>query len=351
MFSRQWLSRQRFSKQQGLTLIELMVSMLIGLFIITMVSQVFLSTNRSNRLNHQLGLMQEAARTATSLIARDVRMAGYTGCDSATVIGNALASNAPTNEWATSEHLVQGLNQTDSATRLDPQTTSESLLIFKLDPNQTFTITNHNTNTSTLTLDSNVNDTFAEGDAVGITRQDCSQVGLVALTSVNGNNVVHGAVSTGDFRNCHTQVKGDFRCYDSTTTTGAETFDPGYLKPLKSVAFYIKPENGLPTLFRKEVGQPNPVAMVDGIERLRIYYGLDSDGNGSANRYVQAGGRSFRHADWRSVSSIRIHLIARSEIEVTPAPRDYFFDGKTVTPSDRFLRKEYVLTLALRNQG
>ena len=338
-------------KQDGLTLIELMISMFIGLFIITMVSQVFLTSDQSNRLNHQLGLMQEAARTAMSLISKDVRMAGYTGCNSSTVIGNALVSNATINEWATSEHLVQGLTQAESATRLDAQATSESLLIFKLDPDRTFNITNHNTGSATLTLDSNVNAVFSEGTAVGITRQDCSQVALVALTSINGNTVIHGTGGAGDFRNCFTQIKGSFRCYDGTSTTGAESFNPGNLKPLQSLAYYIKPENGLPTLFRKEVGNPTPVPMVDGIEQLRIYYGVDPDGNGSANRYVQAGDRIFQHADWRSIASIRIHLITRSEIEVTPTPRDYFFDGSTITPTDEYLRKEYVLTLDLRNQG
>ncbi|OED40590.1 hypothetical protein ACH42_15985 [Endozoicomonas sp. (ex Bugula neritina AB1)] len=338
-------------KQAGLTLIELMITMLLGLFITTMVSQVFIRSNSSNILNHQLSLMQESARLAMNFIAKDVRMGGYTGCNKSTAIGNALSSNTAINEWAVSEHLVQGLDQLNTINQVDPEAQSESLLIFKLNPDQTFYITNHNTGSTTLTLDRNPGAIFPPGTAVGLTSQDCSQVALVAITNTNGNRVQHSTGSVGDFSNCFSQLRDSFRCYDSTSPGGSKNFAPGSLKSLRSVAYYIKPENGLPTLFRKTVGVDNPEPLVDGIEMISIYYGLDTDADGSAERFLNAGDRAFRHDDWHNITAIRIHLITRSEIEVTTTPRDYYFDGLTLTPSDLFLRKEYVLTLALRNQG
>ncbi len=336
-------------QQHGFTLIELMISTAIGLSIMVVVSQIFLSSNQSDRLNQQLGMMQESARTAMKLMSMDVRMAGFTGCDSATPLGNALSTQNAANNWATSEQRVQGLNQNNSTTLIDAQATSESLLIFKLDPENTFTIIGHNANSATLTLDQNTRGLLSAGDAAGISRQDCSQVALVALTSVSGSSLMHGTSGTSKFRNCYTQLRGTFRCYDGTSPARDINFNPGVLRPLKSVAYFIKPDNGIPTLFRKMAGNPTPEPIVDGIEQLRIYYGIDSDDNGSADRYIRAGARHFQHADWRNTSSIRIHLITRSEIEVTPTPRNYFFDGAEVTPTDRYLRKEYVLTLALRN--
>lgn len=336
--------------QKGLTLVELMISMLIGLFVITTISSTFLRSSRTTQLNHQLGVMQESARTAMNYIAKDVRMAGYTGCDSFTVMGNSLVANNSSHTWATSEQPVQGLNQTDTTSRVDALAESESLLIFKLDSETTFNITNHQTSSTTLTLDNSASSVFSAGDAAGISRQDCSQTALVALTSISGNNVVHSSTGSGNFRNCFTDLKGNFRCYDSTSPSGAETFDPGFLKPLRSVAYFIGTENGLPGLFRKEAGATNSTLLVDGIEQMRIYYGQDKDSNGIANRFINAGDLSFQDADWHNISSIRIHLVSRSEIELTPTPRNYFFDGADVTATDRFLRREYVMTIALRNQ-
>ncbi|WOG26410.1 PilW family protein [Endozoicomonas sp. 8E] len=346
------------SKQKGLSLIELMISMLLGIFIIASVTQVFLSSNNSNRLNFQLGLMQEAARIAVSAMSNDVRVAGYTGCNTKVSIGNALLQNSATHEWLTAEQPIQGMNLSDTQSKMDAQATSESLLVFKVNPDTVFSITNHDTSTSTLTLDRNIGSTLPTGGAAAITRQDCSQVALIALSSISGSNLTHTTSGAGDFRNCVAQLKGSFRCYDGSTPSGALSFNPGYLKPLGSVGYFVKPDNGLPTLFRKEAGNPTAIAIVDGIEDIRIHYGLDTDNDGVTNRYIRAGDRSFRHADWLQTTAIRIHLLTRSETEILPVPaplpappRTYLFDGQQVAQSDRFLRKEYVMTMALRNRG
>lgn len=344
------ISLKPLSQQGGYTLIELMISMLLGLLIITTVTRVFLSANESNNLNRQLGLMQEAARIAMTEISSDIRMAGHTGCKSTTVIGNALLNNSTPFAWLTSEQQVQGLNQSETQSRIDSGSLSESLLIFKLNPDVVWRIINHNTGNNTLILDTNVNGLLAPGNAVGITRQDCSQVSLIAASSVSGTTIGHTTGGSGNFRNCVTPLRGDFRCYDSSSPTGTLSFDPGFVRPLDSAAYFIKLEDGLPTLFRKDATNAT-TPLVDGIENIRVYFGLDTDGNAVANRYISAGDRAYRSGDWKSVTSVRVHLLVRSESEVTPTPRDYFFDGSTVTPTDNFLRKEYVMTMALRNQG
>ena len=348
------------TQERGYTLIELMVSMLLGLFIITTVTQIFLSSNESNSLNRQLGLMQEAARIAMTEMASDIRMAGHTGCESSTVVGNALLNNSTAFEWLTAEQPVQGLNQSNALSQINSGSLSEGLLIFKLNPDVIYQVTNHNTSSNTLTLDTNVNGLLTPDNAVGIIRQDCSQVSLIALSSVSGNNISHATGGAGNLRNCFNQLKGDFRCYDSSSPTGTVSFDPGFVRPLDSVAYFIKLEDGLPTLFRKDANN-TAIPLVDGIEAMRVYYGLDTDGNGVANRYINAGERAYKSADWKTVTSIRIHLLVRSEMEVTPGRREYFFNGVFITPpddptdvpdpEDRFLRKEYIMTMALRNQG
>lgn len=64
-------------KQQGLTFVELMVAMTIGLFVMLVVSQIFLSNKQSYRTQDDLSRLQESARYAQSLISRTARFAGY----------------------------------------------------------------------------------------------------------------------------------------------------------------------------------------------------------------------------------------------------------------------------------
>jgi len=72
--------------QRGFTLIELMISIVIGLIILAAVMGMFVTMIKSDsdnlksiRLNHQL-------RAAMSLISRDLRRSGYNGTSAATVI-------------------------------------------------------------------------------------------------------------------------------------------------------------------------------------------------------------------------------------------------------------------------
>jgi type IV pilus assembly protein PilW len=66
----------------GFTLIELMVSMLLGLIVVAGVSSVFLAGQQTYRTNDALGEVQSGQRIAFELLAHDIRNAGLTGCDS-----------------------------------------------------------------------------------------------------------------------------------------------------------------------------------------------------------------------------------------------------------------------------
>ena len=64
-------------KQQGMTLIEIMIALILGLFLITGVLQIFLGAKQSNRMLDNLSRMQENGRFAMDFISRDIRMAGF----------------------------------------------------------------------------------------------------------------------------------------------------------------------------------------------------------------------------------------------------------------------------------
>lgn len=67
-------------KQQGLSLIELMVAILISSILIIGVTELFSRTSASDRANTELARMQESGRLALEIIGQDARRAGYQGC-------------------------------------------------------------------------------------------------------------------------------------------------------------------------------------------------------------------------------------------------------------------------------
>src|SRR6056297_3249343 len=70
----------RMNKNSGMTLIELLVAMVIGLVLLGGVYVSFVSSTTTNSMNEQLSRMQENGRFAMQLMTRTVRSVGYQGC-------------------------------------------------------------------------------------------------------------------------------------------------------------------------------------------------------------------------------------------------------------------------------
>lgn len=64
-------------QQQGLTLIEIMVALLIGAFLLAGVIQVFIVNKQTYRVQENLSRMQENGRFAIDYLNRYIRLAGY----------------------------------------------------------------------------------------------------------------------------------------------------------------------------------------------------------------------------------------------------------------------------------
>lgn len=69
-------------RQQGLSLVELMIAISLGLFLIWGVTQSFLTSRQSYRLQQGVGRIQENGRLAQEFLGFDIRNAGDYGCGS-----------------------------------------------------------------------------------------------------------------------------------------------------------------------------------------------------------------------------------------------------------------------------
>ena len=72
--------------QKGISLVELLITLLLSLFMLTGVVQIFSSNSHSYRFSKAFSSLQENGRVALDEIARDIRMAGYLGCASRQVL-------------------------------------------------------------------------------------------------------------------------------------------------------------------------------------------------------------------------------------------------------------------------
>ena len=86
------------ARQQGMTLVELMVALAIGLFLSAAVAGLYLSARSVLRHHQAQERMQSDARHAFSIMGHAVRNAGFTGCSHA-LTGLPLAMNTTSPYW------------------------------------------------------------------------------------------------------------------------------------------------------------------------------------------------------------------------------------------------------------
>ncbi len=77
-------------KEHGFTLIEIMIAITIGLVMLAGVLQISQANKESNRLQRNMGFVQENMRIAMELLTRDIRMAGFNG-----TLANPIATPQP----------------------------------------------------------------------------------------------------------------------------------------------------------------------------------------------------------------------------------------------------------------
>lgn len=113
-------SRMKTPKQSGMTLIELMVALAIGAFLMIGAITVFMQSRTTFRITESVARMQENARFALEVLEPEIRMAGYRGLTATTTlirnraaptVPHTLGPNGCGNNWAVNfDEPVDGSN-------------------------------------------------------------------------------------------------------------------------------------------------------------------------------------------------------------------------------------------------
>ena len=324
----------------GLSLVELMVALAIGTFLLAGTISVFDKTRDLYRTNEAAARLQETARYAMSTLEADLRMANYWGLMSrADLIENGPAldlANPPAVDPAYSlpaelAGYAGTINQCGAMWAIKLPAYVEA------------------TNSYTFGCAAAGNGAVAGSDTLTIRRVSTQVIDAAGL-----------GASAGQIKIQTSRVQG--------TLFSSTTLPAGYLPPLSETraviahGYYIGQDSdertGTPSLRRKQLddsgGAPAimDVQIVPGVEDLQVELGADLNNDQNADYFVQPN-TAIPAGD--QVVAARIWLLVRAE-----QPEAGFTDGRTYdyasrtsgnvyTPADNFRRVLVSKTIALRN--
>ena len=318
-------------RQQGVTLVELMIALAIGLLVTIAMLKVYVDSSRLYRFNEGLARVQENGRFALEFIRRDARVAGFWGCNSDAEPYNGISATSDAYIDVAAGHITgtsdDGLNSADSITFRSATGSGAPVTV------------NMSGTDDNITVDS----PLAVGKAALIS--DCEQSDVFQVTGNDGAVLKHGvgANTLPDLKNPYATGA---RVYEARERTYCVANGAGK----------DKDGNWIPSL-RRAYGKGSALAcengdeLLEGIEDMQIFYGEDTDADGTANRYVAI---NYDELQKNRIVSVRISLLVRSiNNNLTTEPSPYTFNGSTVTPgtTDKYLRKVFSTTVTLRNKA
>jgi type IV pilus assembly protein PilW len=373
-------------KMHGVTLIEMMISLTIGLLIIAGIGYAYLGSRQGFRSQDALSRMQEGARTAFEIMDKDIRMAGFTGCPRNTAASgdiNILSSASDWDKNLIGQPLI-GYEKASGAWSAFPAGVTgvvgnvlrgDALTVLRADNSQEFIVSTHDQASNPPQITLTANHDIKQGAILVAAKADCSRTTVFQNTktcTINSSGscghaiIEHNATdpcTSGNSRKGLGRPVGT--CPDGTP----DTFGAGSrIFRLSAVTYYIRltnptsPDVPQPALYRQVLGTNSAEELIEGVQDMQLLYGEDTSPDNVIDK-VDVYRTANNVADWSKVLGIRINLLMVSrqdEQGITTEPQQYALDmngdgdvtdtGETVTPNDHLLRKVFTTTIAVKNR-
>lgn len=333
-------------KQAGLSLIELMISITLGLILMAGVVQMFVSSKSVFTTQQSMSRIQETGRLAIDFLSRDIRMAGFYGCFRPNM---ADPNRRLQNDALVIDSLYGNFSEAIRGyeSKADTNLTNEDrayLTGSEIEADTNILVIRSAAATPRIINAANTDKTLQVYSTQGIAN-DC----------VNGLCKNDAAVVSDCFRARVFQVeKLTFTSPNLTiehpdnwdiATDLTASYSSGEVLPMNTTTYFIATGvGGAPSLWQK-LNQKNAVEVLEGVEK--ITYKFSTEDNAT---YREAAAIT----DWSLVNSVRIFVVARSiENNAVPEPQPYVIDGVTTTPvlPDRYMRQVFTATVGLRSRA
>lgn len=321
--------------QRGVSLVELMVALVLGLFLIYGAVTIYAQSRSSYRTNEAVARLQETARLAMNVLESDIRMANYWGLNSRSdFIVNRAGPAAPTPSTFTGNTRISTCG-THWAINVDE---------YLGGTNNTYALTCAGTSPS------GTSDVIVVRRASGVdpATLDPSRIYLQA-SRVQGTLFIPDATCLNPL--------------DSTCLPASYAPPASRSRELEVHAYYVSTQSTLradvPALRRKQFvnATANPAVIdeeiVPGVEDLQVRFGVDTNGDTNADSYVNPGAVGPTARVVSATVWLRIRAEDREQGLVDSRTYNYGFPGAadyTPTGEQRKFRRVVVSrTIQLRN--
>jgi len=351
--------------QNGFSLAEVLVAIAIGLFLTAGIVQVFVANKQTYRFNEALARMQENGRYALELIASDLRMAGFWGCSrgewNSRVNSNDDDYNALWHEFA------DGLEGRDSPGG-NPGDPDEITIRGAVGTG--LVVQGHGPATNPVTV---------SGGRTAVEEAICEDAGclsnkvadMVLVSNCKRGDIFQAICLSGPVGG-PTAVRFNpdpaSGCVVPTDTPGndgtglADVYDAtATLHPLRVATYCVRDPDSLScddpgapgkrSLYLRKNGV-NRGPVVEGVENMQIAYGEDTNGDGTANRYVPAPAAPPPAGWFDNVVSVRMSVLLASTDDglTTDTPQTFDLNGETATCPSGHICQLASSTITLRNR-
>jgi type IV pilus assembly protein PilW len=317
------------NKQAGLTMVELMVALAIGSFLMIGAVQIYSQSRQAFVVNESIARVQETAQFAMDTIEADLRMASNWGRNS-----RALAVEGRSIVGTPNPNALPEPNECGDGWALDVAMT-------------------------------------VDGDNNGYTLPCAAEGGLQANTdsfTVRRATVAPVPLQAGRLQIQTTRIQGRLFA-DGVVPAGFSPIDSTTHNLLVN-SYYVAADSnlipGVPTLRRKSLGTVGGVpGIVDqeiapGVENLQIQLGIDVDEDNTVDRYVNPGvpgdavydPTAAEFIPGARVLTARVWLVVRGitqEIGIQQVRGFQPGDVNLGVPNDTFRRIQVSKTILLRN--
>jgi type IV pilus assembly protein PilW len=345
----------------GLSLIELMIALLLGVILTLGATQVYLGTSQTYRLTDAVAHAQENIRFASSMIQRDVRGAGGLACLrnaddvivklkgtravplSDGVLGWEAAGTGVGDQYTATDVVASdatGWSEGGGAATFPSAITGEvvsgtDVLIV----NSVQTLPIEVTGSSSGRIDVDAASSIPKGHIVLAVNDKCSAGELFQ----KANNATAKSV---------TIAGGGFNPGNSPSTFAQSYGGDARIAAHSTTAYYVGTgASGAPALFRQllDAAPEGPQELVEGVESMQVLYGVSTGVFKRADIYTTADNVT----NWENVVSVRVAFVVRSEDGVNSENLTRVFNllGTEVTaPTDRRARLVATSTIGIRNR-
>ncbi|MBD3609670.1 MAG: PilW family protein [Gammaproteobacteria bacterium] len=368
-------------RQTGLSLIEMMVASAVAMILLMGIAQMLTATQQFNRANSEQSDLQTAARYVFHILSEEVRQAGMFGCSKLTE-DNYTSSISPFDSYAHAFNIgIQGYSKSAGAALPDElgnlTITGSDILIVRRAYELGFRLIQESNDTTLFNeLVSGPENNACNSNTTDRINEICAGDVLIAVDCSKGRSFVASSVDTANNADGDqmaliehigiNNVPGNWGGPSSDNPMDKFSLQDTLVNKAATTAYFIRTNSkGDEYIFSKRVNgnidRNNTEELVRGVEELRILYGLDSDNDGSVDRYLASTAAELAQAEtYNQVVSLKIAILVSSLNKVllaheipTPAPTINYqlLDQNISRTMDGKIRRVFTKTINLRNGG